>query len=127
MGYSYGDARLVARGQAVFRAVNERIEATNKHFGVALKQTDFVCECADRDCMDRLMLTLEKYEEVRRFPTHFIVATDHVDLDYEKVVERIHGYVVVEKIGQAGKEALKWDKRRALHNLQAPGPLVPMG
>jgi hypothetical protein len=112
MGGLHGNARLVARNQAVFRAVNERIEATNEHFGVALERTDFVCECADRECMERLMLTLEKYEEVRRFPTHFIVAAGHICGEYERVVEQVDGYVVVEKFGEAGKEALKWDKRR---------------
>jgi hypothetical protein len=117
MGGLHGNARLVARNQAVFRAVNERIEATNEHFGVALERTDFVCECADRECMERLMLTLEKYEEVRRFPTHFIVAAGHICGEYERVVEQVDGYVVVEKFGEAGKEALKMDERRGPDNL----------
>ena len=105
----------------------QRIEATNQRFGIALKQTDFVCECADQDCMERLTLTPGKYEEVRRVPTHFIVAAGHIDRGYERVVEQVDGYVVVEKFGEAGKEALKWDKRRALQNLEAGRSLVPTG
>ncbi len=127
MDDSNGHARQVARNQAVFRAVNERIESTNVRFGVALKRTDFVCECADQDCMERLTLPLEKYEEVRRFPTHFIVAAGHIYREYETVVEQVDGYVVVEKFGEAGTEALKWDKRRALHDLEARRSLVPTG
>ena len=112
MDDSNGEARRVARNEALFRAVNERIEATNKHFGLALEETGFVCECADEACMERITLTLAKYEEVRRFPTHFLVTAGHLSRDYERVVEQVDGYVVVEKFGEAGKEALKWDKRR---------------
>ena len=64
------------------------------------------------------MLTLENYEEVRRFPTHFIVAAGHVCGEYERVVEQVDGYVVVEKFGEAGIEALKWDKRRGRTDLR---------
>jgi hypothetical protein len=127
MEVSNGHARQVARNQAVFRAVNERIESTNVRFGVGLEQTEFVCECADQECIERLRLALGKYEEVRRFPTHFIVSADHIYREYERVVEQVDGYVVVEKFGEAGKEALKWDKRRALHDLEARRSLVPEG
>ena len=61
--------------------------------------------------MEQITLTLGKYEEVRRFATHFIVATGHVQPEFERVVEQADGYAVVEKFGEAGKEALKWDKR----------------
>ena len=112
MDDSNGEARRIARTQSLFRAVNERIESTNEHFGVALEQTEFVCECADQDCMERLTLTLGKYAGVRRVPTHFVVASGHIYREFERVVEQVDGYVVVEKFGEAGKEALKWDKRR---------------
>jgi hypothetical protein len=114
---SNGDARRVARNQALFRSVNERVESTNEHFGVALEQADFVCECADQACMERVKLTLGKYEEVRRVPTHFIVAPGHIYREFERVVEQVDGYVVVEKFGEAGKEALKMDERRGPDNL----------
>jgi hypothetical protein len=118
MDDSNGFARRVARNEALFRAVNERIEATNEHFGVALERTGFVCECADEACMERVTLTLGKYEEVRRFPTRFIVTADHVCREYERVVEPVDGYVVVEKFGEAGKEALKLDERRRQDHLR---------
>ena len=40
MDDSNGPASPIVRKQAVFRAVNERIEATNKRFGVALWRTE---------------------------------------------------------------------------------------
>ena len=121
MDDSNGHARRVAQNEALFRAVNERIEATNKHFGVAVAGTAFVCECADEGCMERITLTLRRYEEVRSDPTHFVVAAGHIYPDYERVVEDVDGYVVVEKFGEAGKEALKLDERRPQGDL----PVAP--
>ena len=117
MDDSNGDARRVARNEALFRAVNERIEATTARFAVGSEGTGFVCECADEACMERLTVSLEKYEEVRRFPTHFIVTEGHTYPTYERVVEQVDGYVVVDKFGEAGKEAVKLDERRAQDDL----------
>ena len=112
MDDSNGYARRVASNEATFRAVNERIEATNKYFEIAAEQTGFVCECADEACNERITLARRKYEEVRGFPTHFVVAVGHVYREYERVIEHVAGYVVVEKFGEAGKEAFKLDERR---------------
>jgi hypothetical protein len=111
-GEKTAEARTVARTEALFRSVNERIEATNGRFGVGFEQIKFVCECADEHCMQRITLAVRSYEDVRRIPTHFIVTADHVDREFERVVERLDGYVVVEKFGEAGKESLKLDERR---------------
>jgi hypothetical protein len=57
-------------------------------------------------------LTLTEYEDVRKIATHFVVRPDHVDGDVEVVVgsgeER---YLVVEKIGDAGRTAAALDPR----------------
>jgi hypothetical protein len=103
----------VARNQALFRSVNEQIEATNARFTTLLgDRVDFVCECADDSCMERIALTLDQYEELRRVPTHFVVKPSHVYRQFERVVEEIDGFVVVEKFGEAGKQALRLDPRR---------------
>jgi hypothetical protein len=104
-------ARRVARNQALFRSVNERIESSNERFGVTLERAEFLCECADQHCMERVTLTLGRYEEVRRVPTHFIVIPSHVYREFERVVEQVDAYVVVETFGEAGKESLKLDER----------------
>jgi hypothetical protein len=111
------EARRVARNEALFRSVNERIESRNESFGVALERAEFLCECADPHCMERVTVTLGRYEEVRRIPTHFMVIPGHVSREFERVVEHIDGYVVVEKFGEAAKEALKLDERRARTDL----------
>lgn len=85
----------IARTEAVFRHVNERIAEASER--VENGQTVFVCECADPDCHDRLHVPREQYEDVRSESTHFLVAEGHDIPDYERVVEKRSGYAVVEK------------------------------
>jgi len=99
------DASKAARNQALFREVNERIknlDYTNPH-------TEFVCECADPDCSETVGIHLDEYEEVRRVPTHFVVAAGmgHVFPNVELISERHPGYWVVEKFGEAGLKAVR--------------------
>jgi hypothetical protein len=109
----------VARNQSLFRAVNEQIEAANETFRLRLgDRVDFVCECADDQCMERITVTLAEYEDLRRFPTHFFVKPGHVFREFERVVQETGGYTVVEKFGEAGKQALKLDSRRGPADLQ---------
>jgi hypothetical protein len=107
MGTSQNDPGLrAARNQSLFRAINERIEEVNESFRLALEEAEYVCECADDDCMDRIALTPEEYQEVRRVPTHFLIRREHVHPYFETVVRSHDGYVVVEKFGDAGAEAV---------------------
>jgi hypothetical protein len=108
-------ADRVARNQALFRSVNEQIETRSEGLGVSFERIDFVCECADEHCMAQVALRLSEYEDVRRIPTHFIVMAGHVYREFERVVETIDDdYVVVEKFGEAGKQAIRLDPRRTL-------------
>jgi hypothetical protein len=109
-------ADRVARNQALFRSVNEQIETRNAMSGATLERIDFVCECPDEHCMEQVAVTLAEYEEVRRVPTHFIVKTGHVYREFERVVETMKDYVIVEKFGEAGKQAIRLDQRRALRS-----------
>ena len=99
------------RGQneAVFRAINERIE----DFGAdhADDVIDFVCECSELDCGKIISLTRRTYEHVRATPTRFIVALGHEQSDIEDVVERHDHINVVEKRGEAGALAERTDPR----------------
>jgi hypothetical protein len=61
----------VASNQSRFREVNERLEELNREFSEIIPTGDFVCECADTDCLERVGLTIEEYEQLRSVPTHF--------------------------------------------------------
>ena len=94
----------VALNQSRFRALNERIEASNAaHVWVDPPMPDWVCECAFEACMVPVSLTIADYEAIRVVPTRFVVAPsdEHVVPEAELVVERNEFYWVVEKVGDA--------------------------
>lgn len=85
-----------ARTEAAFREVNERIAENAKRFEAG--ETDFICECGDPRCTERVEATLEEYEHVRADGARFLLATGHSDGSIERVVERRDSFVVVEKV-----------------------------
>jgi hypothetical protein len=89
-------AERVARNEALFREVNERIKQVNENLRTE-EEADFICECGHAECTDPISLTLGEYEEVRRDGTHFAVVPDHVVRDIERVVARFDRFAVVEK------------------------------
>ena len=100
----------LARNEAFFRQVNERIN------DVSVSGEDgyqFVCECADPGCTERITLMTADYEWVRAKPTRFVLAPGHVAPEIEHVVEREGDHVVVEKRGIAGRIATKLNPRAA--------------
>ena len=92
-----GPTSRVARNEAVFREVNERIREVSAHWASA-DAVAFVCECSLADCVEALTLTIEEYEAIRVDPSWFVVAPDHVVPDTERLVRTVEGrYAVVEK------------------------------
>jgi hypothetical protein len=101
----------VARNEALFREVNERIKDVNDD-APAASETDFVCECGDAACTDPVSLTLVEYEEVRADSTHFAVLPGHVVSDVEVVIAHNDRFVVVRKTDpQAARIAIREDPR----------------
>jgi hypothetical protein len=102
-----------ARNQSLFREINERVKQLNEGFSMVLPVGEWICECADDTCVERIDLSGAEYEAVRNDGTHFLVAPadEHVYLDVELVTERNDRYWVVEKFGTAGEMAGKFDPR----------------
>jgi hypothetical protein len=94
-----------ARNQTLFRAVNEKLGEVNEAFESVTGKLTIACECADLICVEMIDIRRDEYEAVRATPRHFVVLAGHIYPDVEKVVREWDGYVVVEKIGEAGKEA----------------------
>jgi hypothetical protein len=109
------EARQVraAQNQSLFREVNERIEGLNEGFGMILLMGEWVCECADETCVERMELTVEDYEAIRQHPNRFPVLPGHEQLDVEWVVEHHERYVIVSKLDKAGEVAREHDPRAA--------------
>jgi hypothetical protein len=88
----------MAKTESLFRDVNERIATAAEQFGS--EDAEFVCECADPTCVDRVEVPLEVYEHVRSEPTTFILANGHEDRSIEKIVETRRRFQIVEKINR---------------------------
>jgi hypothetical protein len=110
-GVSISAAR-VARNDATFREANEAIQAQAAHWNMD-GPLPVVCECADERCASILRLTPREYEEVRAEPRWFINVPGHQvnALGWGKVVAEHDGYVIVEKIGEAGEIVEQLDPR----------------
>jgi hypothetical protein len=102
-----------ATKQVIFREINEKLEALNTSFSEIIPVGDFVCECADITCIERIAMTLAEYEQLRAHPTHFAVRHGHLSPETERVVEERIGYTIVEKLGAASDYAARFDPRRA--------------
>lgn len=100
----------LARNEAFFREVNDRIEDVARGFG-GDDRYEFLCECVDLGCVERIALTLAEYEAVRANGRRFVVARDHAIADIEVVVERDRDHEVVQKVGVGGEVADELDPR----------------
>ncbi len=85
----------IAKTEALFRSVNERIAETAERF--ESEEAEFVCECSDTACIERVEARLDDYEQVRSDGTHFLLVPGHEDTRIERVVGRRRRYAIVEK------------------------------
>ena len=100
----------LAKNQALFRAVNEEVENIAED-QTATGQISFICECAKPDCGTPVELALGEYEAIRSNSTHFFVLPDHVFPEVENIVDDRGRYLVVEKLGVAGRLVAAADDR----------------
>jgi hypothetical protein len=103
----------LARNEAIFREVNERIERLASK-GEWLGESDsleVLCECGNVDCAEPLKLRVSDYERVRQVPTDFLVAPGHVIPEIEKVTASGRGYEVVRKVDGEEELARETDPR----------------
>jgi hypothetical protein len=105
-----GQERRLAMNEALFRDVNERIREISDTFGQRDATYDFLCECSDPECAERVVLTAAQYEHVRADSTRFVVAKGHAMPEIESVVEQAKDHVIVEKDGTAADVAIHLDK-----------------
>ena len=105
-------ARRIGLNEAVFREVNERVEALARGFRIEHERIEVLCECGDQRCTDRIAMTLPEYEHVRADSRTFAVVPGHEIPDVERVVERLEGYdVVMKHPGEPARVAEETDTR----------------
>ena len=104
-----GQKERLAMNEALFRDVNERIREISDSFGQKDATYDFLCECSDPACAERVVLTRAEYEHVRSDSTRFVVAKGHAVPEVESVIKHAKDHVVVEKEGVAADIAIRLD------------------
>ena len=87
----------VAKNEALFRAVNDRVRELGDETALVSDTIDFLCECGNGDCLQAIAMRADEYELVRANPVHFVVAHGHEKPDVERVVAESDGFVVIEK------------------------------
>jgi hypothetical protein len=107
------DARQerLARNEALFREVNERVRSIASQHGGGPHVYEFFCECSNADCTFQLRATLDEYEAVREHGDRFVIAPDHFLPEIENVVQRTEEWWVVEKQGDAAELVEELDPR----------------
>ena len=101
MEYGTREVRQVraAQNQSLFREINEEVKALNDSFSMLLPIGEWVCECADLTCVERIEMTGAKYEAIRQGPNRFPVIPGHELPEVERVVQ--------------GATAISWSRRSA--------------
>jgi hypothetical protein len=105
--------RRKAANEAVFRNVNERIQALQQSFAIAEREPlQMICECDRLDCMERVTVGVDAYELIRSQPDQFIITPGHEDTQVEEVISVTSGYAIVrKKAGDARDVAVETDPR----------------
>jgi hypothetical protein len=105
-------AERIGLNEALFRDVNERVKGINDSFGARLEEAEFVCECGDESCTERVRMTLGEYEHVRSDPPLFAIRVGHEVPDVEGVIESSDRFTVVKKkSGGPAELAVETDPR----------------
>jgi hypothetical protein len=86
----------IEENEKLFREVNERVKQVQAKFESG-PDPEWVCECGDETCFDKLTVPLDEYQGVRAHHDWFLIRPGHEKLEAEHIVEQRDGYYVVEK------------------------------
>jgi hypothetical protein len=100
----------LAQNEALFREVNERVDAIAHKLGPDVPY-EFLCECANADCTFRVTLPTATYEAVRSDPTQFVLLPLHFTPEIEEVIVQEDTYWIVRKTGEAAEYVARLDPR----------------
>jgi anti-sigma B factor antagonist len=98
--------RIVENEQAFRDSNNRKLQRASVDETDDLEPIQFVCECGDKDCDQRLVITAAGFTTAHSAPNRFIVKPGHVYPDVEHVVTENETFALVEKqpiaLSQAG-------------------------
>lgn len=96
--------------QVVFRGRNEKARKNIDVFNETASELgeepvdttgkaylQFVCECSDEKCSERIIVTFVDYQKIHKARDMFVVKPDHVVYEIEDVTKRTPDYWIVKK------------------------------
>ena len=95
--------RRVGENEALYRLVNERINALSSGVVTTTREFGVICECATLACNTQIMISPGVYEQTRARSDHFIVLRGHQLGDIETVIEDHQTFFVIEKTPEEAK------------------------
>jgi hypothetical protein len=103
----------IARNEALFREVNERIKQVRAGtHDPGLRDTfAILCECGDQNCIEEIQVTPQEYEQVRADPRQFLIVPGHGVPDVEEIVDAGEGFEVARKHEEEAEIAERTDPR----------------
>src|SRR5689334_7076637 len=106
-------SQRAGRNQSLYREINETVSELNRTFAEAgFETSEWICECADTECIARIQATLVEYEGVRSNPRTFIVSPGHIYPEIERPLSENGRFMIVEKLDNAGQVAEALDPRQ---------------
>ena len=91
--YPENFAARAALTEKLFAELNDSLIASNESAG----WTEFICECANPLCEDKMAMTAETLERIHSHPRHYVVKAGHEVDAVESVVDRFDDLVIVRK------------------------------
>lgn len=83
--------------QRLFRHGNESLHDAAVNAGSELSPVPFLCECADLDCLGRVVITPGAWGRVAAKPNHYVMIAGHQRSQGEEVVDSIREYEIARK------------------------------
>ena len=80
----------------VFREANESIAAKARELRME-PPIPFLCECSNKRCFARILLTIEEYEEARAAPQRYLTTSGH-QVEGAMVIAQDEHFVLAEKL-----------------------------
>jgi hypothetical protein len=88
----------IEENEKLFREVNERVAQMQTTYADD-PDPEWVCECGDETCFEKIVVALDEYQEVRSHDNWFVIRPGHEKLDVERVVRERDAYLVVQNNG----------------------------
>ena len=98
----------IASNEASYRDINERIASQQ---APSTSSLELICECGDLDCLERINVEVNEYEQARSDPRLFLAKSGHIDAEAEQLVADQGDHQLVRKLGDAAAVAEERDPR----------------